>query len=460
MLRKTLASAALLPGLLFAHQAIAAEAGKVTFVAGQATVAGRAVKLNDAANEGEMFTTGADGYVYIKLVDNGLFILRPNTTARIVTYRVDGANPANTRIKLELISGVARSKSGDAVKLARQNFRFNTPVAAIGVRGTDFSVSTDQNTSRVAVISGGITVSGFVGACNPEGNGPCEGNTGHELFATQKGQLLQVQRGQAKPVLVPAGANSPDVVAPPRGDEAIGKNAGVNNTTAVAGNDATLDPQKAVGLGIVKPGTPVNNQPPVVVQPPIVTTPPVVVVPEPPVVEKPIVQQDVIWGRWQPLLGKAAEVDPVKLQKEGNTWIATKRNFVLLKTPGEEYVSAERGSVGFALKDSEAYVYHNSPVQTSSVAKIEDAKLVVDFGTSTFTTSFNLVASQLDTFKLNAEGTVGKDGRLYGNSVVYPTNMNVDGQLSNAKGGTAAYLFDAYLDKTRQVSGATYWGKQ
>ena len=152
--------------------------------------------------EGELLTTGADGFIYVKTVDNGLFILRPNTKARIAAYHVDAKNPANTRIKLELLSGVARSQSGDAVKLARQNFRFNTPVAAIGVRGTDFTVFTDQDTSRVAVISGGIVVSGFAGACRPEGSGPCEGMASRELSASQRGQLLQVQRGQGAPQLM------------------------------------------------------------------------------------------------------------------------------------------------------------------------------------------------------------------------------------------------------------------
>src|SRR5213076_2375334 len=137
-----------------AQLASAAEAGKVIYVAGKADIADKAAAVGAPVQEGDMLTTGADGYVYVKTVDNGLFILRPNTRARITSYHVDAQDPANTRIKLELLSGVARSRSGEAVKLARQNFRFNTPVAAIGVRGTDFTVFTDQDTSRVAVISG------------------------------------------------------------------------------------------------------------------------------------------------------------------------------------------------------------------------------------------------------------------------------------------------------------------
>lgn len=130
----------------------AAEAGRIVLVHGTAQVANRTLALGDAVAEGDEIATGKDGYVYLRTVDNGLLILRPSSRARIVTYHVDRQNPANTRIKFELLSGVARSVSGEAVKLARQNFRFNTPVAAIGVRGTDFTVYTDQQTSRKSVV--------------------------------------------------------------------------------------------------------------------------------------------------------------------------------------------------------------------------------------------------------------------------------------------------------------------
>ena len=231
---------------LAAQAAQAAQAGKVIFVAGKALAADRAMVLGAPVNEGELLTTGADGYVYVKTIDNGLFILRPNTRARIATYHVDKVNPANTRIKLELLNGVARSQSGEAVKLARQNFRFNTPVAAIGVRGTDFTVFTDANVSRVVVLSGGVTVSGFFGACRPDGIGPCEGSASRDLAASQKGQLLQIQRGQASAQLVSGATLSPDVMVPPRIDEPVVKDASSAPVSGVSGSGPTLDPLKPI----------------------------------------------------------------------------------------------------------------------------------------------------------------------------------------------------------------------
>jgi hypothetical protein len=453
-----------------AQQGFAAEAGKVIYVAGKADVADRAAALGAPVQEGDMLTTGADGYVYVKTVDNGLFILRPNTRARIAVYHVDAADPANTRIKLELLSGVARSRSGEAVKLARQNFRFNTPVAAIGVRGTDFTVFTDQNTSRVAVISGGITVSGFAGACMPEGSGPCEGSASRELSAAQKGQLLQVQRGQT-PQLMQGGSLLPDVVAPPRADEPISKAAA--SPAAPAGPaEPSLDAKKTENLllaGTRVPAPSAPAEPPVVVvPPPVVGTPPPVVVtppaptpPAPPVVvvEVPVTPpvvvpgREISWGRFQPVLGVAATTG---IRKDGAQRLALNEYFALFRSlEGAPFVAPERGEAGFTLNASQALV-RDVTTQAVSAASLENGQLRVDFGAQAFSTSFDLITSQSERFNMRADGTIGRDGQLYGASQnIRPTNMSVNGVLG--PNNDAIYLFSGRLDTNRTASGVTVW---
>ncbi len=129
MLRQIFTTALLLAA---ASSAAAGEAARVVFVAGDAQIATHQLALGDAVNEGDEIATGTDGYVYMKTIDAGFLILRPNSRAHITAYHIDSQTPANNRVKLELLSGVARSISGLGVKQARQNFRFNTPVAAIG----------------------------------------------------------------------------------------------------------------------------------------------------------------------------------------------------------------------------------------------------------------------------------------------------------------------------------------
>lgn len=424
---------------LLAGQVLAAEAGKIIFVAGAAQVAGKAAQLNSAVQEGDLLHTGADGYVYVKTLDNGLFILRPNTEARIVSYHIDAANPANTRIKLELLSGVARSQSGEAVKLARQNFRFNTPVAAIGVRGTDFTVFTDKDTSRVAVVSGAITVSGFSGGCRAEGSGPCEGATARELSAAQKGQLLQIQRGQAAAQLMSSPTLLPDVVSPPRPDEPSGKGG-----ATVGSNEPSLDAKKNLTLQAQLPllntATPPN---PVVPDTPV-TLPPVVETSPPP--------QVVSWGRWEKLIDKAPNST---LAKAGATYLASNEVYVLFRSDtGTPYVLPERGNVGFALASSEAYV-RDSVTQARTAATLSNGQLNVDFGKAAFTTSFD-VLDQATTYKLATFGNVTKDGQFTSvNQYALPSNMLVYGALSGD--GSASYLFQSNLTARRVISGVTVW---
>jgi len=455
---------------LAASSAFAADAGKLIFVAGTAQVAGKPALQGSIVNEGETLTTGGDGYIYIKTADNGLFILRPNSQARIAAYHIDKINPANTRVKFELLKGVARSQSGEGVKQARQNFRFNTPVAAIGVRGTDFTVFTDENTSRVAVLSGGVTVSGFGSGCTPEGSGPCEGEAARDLYAAQKGQLLQIRKGQAAQVLQGNGALAPDVVAPPRNDEPVAR-AGTTSTTVT---EPSLDPKKDVTIqeraqqiaavppgqsgtggsgngGGAGTGSGVMPPPVVEIEDPIVAEPlPPVVSPDPPH----IVLREVTWGRWQPVLNKAANA---ALEKDGATRLAYNNFYVLFRENGDNgWVPPQTGSVGFALASSEAVIY-NQVGNTVTAAGLQDGKLNIDFGTSSFSTSFKLNTGG-EQFALMSDGKIGKDGRLYGNSIMQnPTNMTVDGALqSDTK---ATYLFQAPLPQQRTASGITVWSR-
>lgn len=45
----------------------------------------------------------------------------------------------------------------------RKHYRMNTPVAALGGRGTDFSVLTDANVTLAVVRGGGIVMTPFGG---------------------------------------------------------------------------------------------------------------------------------------------------------------------------------------------------------------------------------------------------------------------------------------------------------
>jgi len=461
-LHKLLVIATLACAAQFAH---AAEAGKIIFVAGAAQSDGRPATQGAPVEEGQMLTTGVDGYIYVKTADNGLFILRPQTKARIVTYHIDQQNPANTRVKFELISGTARSRSGDAVKQARQNFRFNTPVAAIGVRGTDFTVVTDDDTSRVSVFSGGVVVSGFAGGCRPEGGGPCEGTASRELNATQRGQLLQVTRGQAAPQVLSAGPSGSETGAPARSDEPVVKNGGAGDSkvTVEAAKNAGINEAISKNLPPSPSPSPGGVTDPVVVVPPVVEPPAVVVPPvttppiQPPVAVLP--EQRVVWGRWQAVNGLPPAFDYAG-QHASSERIALNGYFALFRTPGAEYVTPNNGAVGFTIRGSEAYVIteYGSGIITTSSAQLRNGFLNIDFGKRSFATSVDVI-TDANVVNMRGEGIVSGSGYLSGDSGGRHGYLNVQGLLSNERGSSAsaATIFDGRMDERRTVNGAATW---
>ncbi|MDM5178174.1 FecR family protein [Massilia sp. DJPM01] len=439
--------------------AVAGEAGRIVFVTGEVQVASRAAVLDSAVQEGDELTTGAQGYVYMKTVDGGFLILRPNSKARIIAYKVDVANPANTRVKLELLSGVARSISGQGVKLSRQNYRFNTPVAAIGVRGTDFIVSTDQQTSRIAVVSGGVVVSGFAGACRPEGGGPCEGAASRELFAGQPGMLLQVERGQNIPKLLNSPASNPDKVVPPRSDEPVGHAA--TTVPATPGTAVNLDAQKDSSKQIAKAAVANNannnnnnngnnnngnNGNSGVLPEPIVVVP----VPVPEVPKGP----EVIWGRWERIANTPP--DPAVIERLSNPdydqgyvlgAYAVRRQLV------NKLVLPTEGTASFALVSGEATLQRATGDALG--ATIGDASLKVDFGKKTFTTSM-MVYSPETQMKVTGVGDVFPKGDLYNQAV---SNSLIRGYLSGDKGTAATFIFKSRNDPNLTAEGITVWAR-
>jgi hypothetical protein len=437
-----------------AQSAGAADAGRIIFAAGKASVGEQPAVEGGVVQEGQLLATGSDGYIYIKTPDNGLFVVRPGSQARIATYHIDKANPANTQVKFELLSGVARSKSGDAVKQARQNFRFNTPVAAIGVRGTDFTVFTDDQTSRVAVLTGAVVVSGFAGGCSPDGVGPCQGAASRELSAAQRGQLLQVTRGQAAPQLLSGSPLSPDMVSPPRNDEPVAKADGSSTSTL------SLEGKKVASLVAGDAPAP---KPPTTLPPPEVPLPPAQ--PGQPQPQQPATppppDSGLIWGRW---VQSGPNYPKIYLTQamDNATLIATNGDYALLRTQGAAFVSPSSGSIGFALSDSDAVVYTNYGygIRTMAAATLGNGALNVDFGARSFATRFDVFTGN-EVLPFQATGTVGGDGRLYGDESNARTGyLNVQGLLSNEKGGSASYIFDGRVDNTRTVNGATYWLKR
>lgn len=434
--------------LTLAGNALAAEAGRVVFVSGDAQLGRHAAVKDAVVEEGDRIATGADGYVYVQTVDNGFLILRPNTVARVTAYSIDKNDPSKTQVKLELSQGVARAISGEGVKRARQNFRFNTPVAAIGVRGTDFTVFTDQQTTRVTVLSGGVVMSGFGAGCAAAGTGPCEGRDARELFAGQDGKLLQVERGNSVPQLLANPALAPDQTQKPRDDEPATKAV----TTPLA--QVNLDPERSSqALSNVRPVALVPALDPTLLPPatqpepgPVITPPVVIEPPRPPVVAVP----EVFWGRWQAVLNRAPATGRIG---DADVDMATYYGpYAITRLSNSALVMPTEGTAAFKLMGGEAIMTNSDG---DRFATIDSGQLTMDFGKKTFATSL-MVNADGDRASVIGSGIMTDKGMLYEDR---SSDTIIRGYLGGANADQAGYIFKNYANPGVVVSGATSWSR-
>ncbi len=121
---------------LFAKQ----EVGEVQYVRGilSSQTEGEFAKLigkNEALHNGDVLNTGSSGFAVIKFVDGTKMTLRPNTQFVInnVSVKKDEENAF-----FSLLRGGFRAITGTISKLSPQAFKVKTPVATIGIRGTEF----------------------------------------------------------------------------------------------------------------------------------------------------------------------------------------------------------------------------------------------------------------------------------------------------------------------------------
>ncbi len=95
----------------------------------------RLLAKGDSVCVGETIVTQQSGMVQIRMVDNGLIAIRPQTQLKIEKFAYNGTEQDSSLISL--LKGASRFVTGRLGKLHPQNDLIHTPYATIGVRGTD-----------------------------------------------------------------------------------------------------------------------------------------------------------------------------------------------------------------------------------------------------------------------------------------------------------------------------------
>ncbi|MDR2213647.1 MAG: FecR domain-containing protein [Pseudomonadales bacterium] len=447
---KRIAQGFLLAGLcqgapLWAVEAAPANAavGQATLVIGKATLLhadGRreAMTSGMALVSGDQVETQSNAHVHIRFIDQALVSVRPLSRLEIQRYDYRADDPAASAVKFNLVEGVARAISGDAAKSARQNFRMNTPVAAIGVRGTDFVVSADPRQARALVNEGSIVVAPFSSTCLAEALGPCL-DSAVELAGGDR-QVALVSAGAAEPTLVTVngGSVTENFLAGEAAERRLDQsgNGASLELAAISHEEENNDDLYAESVSsLVVNDLQVTSQLPE--DPPLTSS-----------------AEQLVWGRWSDTLNTSASIaaEPYQNAATGRVLVAQNEEYGLYRATGASSLSPELGVLAFDLQQSQV-TYTTSSDGLQSPVSVLGALLSIDFSQGSYSTRLDLNEALLGNMSFSSQGLVSADG-LFGASDNF---QSMSGAVS-LDGQQAGYLFEKSY-RNGLLDGITLWGR-
>lgn len=422
------------------------DAGEVVLVAGPAYVeqqgARQPVTRGYRLAPGQTIVTGEGAFVHVRMADGGMVAVRPLSTFLIEVF--DYQRDASVdRVRYRLEEGVARSITGAVGESNKEAFRLNTPVAAVGVRGTDFVVATNAATSRVAVNSGAVVVAALGGQCAAEAFGSCA-TGGLLLGAGQQadGRYVEVVRGEQVPRLVEDPSNSPDRIQPPHEQEPLAAaRLPADSQGERLRRDNDKDVADTITAGLVPPPPSVEVTPTLPALPPELPGPLV----NPPA--------DVFWGRWSnPAALEASSARLVtELSADGKDILIVNGAY----GAGVDNMARQlprSGGVSFAAAGGEGLFISGA---SATVLSVNAGQLDVNFDTRSFATT-NTFAGDGREFHTSAQGIINDRGYLH--STPGQSDSRVMGALGEGLNSAVTTVERDYADG--DLRGVVAWERR
>lgn len=403
-----------------AHSATAAEAvGEVSLVIGDARLmsengTARPLARHAAIQSGDRIDTEGGGHVHIRFVDGGMVSIRPGSRLVVESYQHSGQGQ-QTAIKFRLDQGVMRSITGQWGEAARDRFRLNTPIAAIGVRGTDFVVEASPSTMRVAVYSGAVVAAPLGGGCQAEALGPCATGSAKALAAEMGSMMLELKSRQDTPQIVPL---NPLLLA-------MVQTIPSSSTAAKPTTETVLATSSMVNESLA-----LSHVRPAVVTPPLPST--------------------LSWGRWS---GVAPEGDtlsqPLSQASTGKAVTVGDNTYVLFReTPDRFSLRTDLGATAFRFETGFATLEDTAG---RSAAQITGGSLAVNFSAREFATTLGLMHPATGSVTLSRSGRLTDDGMFAARDA-----QGVVAGAVSTDGSQVGYLFQQ-LTPQGTLSGLTQW---
>ena len=186
----------------FPLTAYASGAASVQFASGQVTAVNasgvqRPLTRGAEIGNGDTVRT-AEGRVQLRFTDGAMVSLQPQTDFRIDNYQYAGQTDGQEKGFFSLLKGGLRTITGLVGRVNRNNYKVSTQVATIGIRGTEYSATLDND----LIVSTG---EGLVEVCNAAGcmllaageSGTVSGPNANPRRTDSRPQLSPAQPGEA-----------------------------------------------------------------------------------------------------------------------------------------------------------------------------------------------------------------------------------------------------------------------
>ena len=126
----------------WAGQALASTAGVFQFVAGDVRVvlaegSERPAAKGSPISVGDTVTTAKASTAQIKMGDGAIIVVQPESKLTVAEFSYDGKEDGTEKVQFRLQQGGFRSVTGTIGHTNKGNYMIETPIAHIGVRGTD-----------------------------------------------------------------------------------------------------------------------------------------------------------------------------------------------------------------------------------------------------------------------------------------------------------------------------------
>lgn len=422
-----------------------AQAGRITLTLGQAHIfrpdgSRRSARAGGPIWVGDRVETAAGGHVHIRFVDEALVSVRPNSRLVVEDYHYDSAQVHQSLVRFRLDQGVARAISGAAAEGARERFRLNTPLVAIGVRGTDFVVRADAQQTQALVNQGAIVVAPLsTPECQAQASGPCGGSAAQLLSAADMpGMLVQYRNYFAQPQLLP--------------QERQPWEADVQVASAAAATPPPSTRQDTPAIALLSAATTANQQ-----EVHTVLAQDTVQQLNPTLLDTPLAPAQpaaLAWGRWSQEGQGDGDISQLReLARQGRSVTVGNSAYALYRqndTPS--VLGAALGRFDMRLQSAQAQ-FQPGGGAPAQAAQVLGGQLTLDFGAQNFATQLQLSVPATGAHTLQAAGSLNGDGffhqRLPG--------LNVGGAVA-LDGKSAGYFFDQALGGGN-LSGITLWGR-